>query len=113
MGVSLVAAVARACAAVRRLAAPGDGLASTRLMLHLLGGRRLKTASHPQTEHLAQFLSLAGLESLPELRQWEPWRGRRWRRGGTRRLKLSDMEYLRVAWCGVPGTTAPVAATLL
>ena len=50
-------------------AAPGGGLVSTRLMLHLLAGRRLKTARHPQTEHLAQLLSLAGPEPLPQLRQ--------------------------------------------
>src|SRR5271154_5075846 len=111
MGMSLFAPDERACGWGWLLSAVAGWLASTRLMLLLLAGRRQQTPRHQQTEHLAQLLSLSGCESIPEWRQ--RWRrcGSRRRRGGTDRLELSDMEYLLVLSCGVPGTTGPVATT--
>src|SRR5262249_26276202 len=111
MVMSLEAAATCACGPGRCLVADGDALSLTRLMLHLLAGQRKETSSHQQTEYLAQLLSLAGREPFPKLRQREQRCGRRWRRGGTQYLELSNMEYLLVVRLGVPGTTAPLGAT--
>ena len=61
---SLATAAAPACGAARWAAAVTGGLASTRLMLHLLAGRREETAGDQQTEHPAQFLPSAGAGAL-------------------------------------------------
>jgi hypothetical protein len=80
-------------------------------MPHRLSHDRKKTSSDQQTQHLAQFLSLARRQLLPELLQVQRRRAARRRWGGTQGREWSDMEYLLVVQTGVPDTTAPVVTT--